>query len=376
MPTDKRKRTRGVPYIDTEANGVWYVYWSVGRRSKRQSLGTESEVQALANFADWIKLGLGTKERVAEPDALLIEDLWDVYDEKHVQPHTVGKATAGYAWANLRPHFGALTIKDFGQGAVDDYAARRADGRIGRKAKSVTIRRELATLIAALNFCTTSAGGKLIAKSDVETIRLPSAGLPRDRWLRMDEMQRLLNAAAEMRQGSKLSRGERFLWLGLETAARKEAIMDLTWDRVDFETNVIHYDVPGRQQTKKRRAAVPISANLRPVLQRAFDERENELVMTNKAAIWATIQFIAVRAGYTTKTVEKGHKPRATGISPHVLRHTAATHMARRGVPLWVIAKILGNTLAMVEKVYAKWVPENPAGTVDMISGGVLEAAE
>ena len=28
--------------------------------------------------------------------------------------------------------------------------------------------------------------------------------------------------------------------------------------------------------------------------------------------------------------------------------------MARNGVPLWVIAKILGNTTAMIEKVYAE----------------------
>jgi integrase len=66
----------------------------------------------------------------------------------------------------------------------------------------------------------------------------------------------------------------------------------------------------------------------------------------------------------------------STGISPHVLRHTAATHMARRGVSLWMIAKVLGNTTALVERVYAKWVPENAVGTVDLISGGVLETTE
>jgi hypothetical protein len=30
----------------------------------------------------------------------------------------------------------------------------------------------------------------------------------------------------------------------------------------------------------------------------------------------------------------------------------------------------------MVERVYAKWVPENAVGTVDLISGGVLETTE
>jgi integrase len=173
-----------------------------------------------------------------------------------------------------------------------------------------------------------------------------------------------------------MTRAERFLWIALETAARKQAILDLTWDRVDFETNTIHFDVPGRARTKKRRAAVSISSALRPVLERAYKERIGDLVLDNKAAVWKSIQVAAIKAGFSDQPIVRGAKPRATGISPHVLRHTAATHMARRGVPLWKIAQVLGNTLAMVEKVYAKWTPDDPAGTVDMISGGVLEAAE
>ena len=381
--SEKAKRarqtgTRGVPKPSKAANGYWYATWSDGRRSRRTSLGTQDETQALKTFAQWVLIEGWNKggSPGAEARVYTIADLWSVYMDKHVKPNVVGQATIGYAWQNLEPHFGPLSVDQITQGAVDQFIAKRASGRLGRPAKPITIRRELATLIAALNFCTTSAGNKLIGKADIETIRMPHPGEPRDRWLRMDEMQRLLKAAGEARRGDRLSRGERFLWLALETAARKQAILDLTWSRVDFEIGVIHYDVPGREKTKKRRASVPISSALRPVLERAFAEREGDLVMDNKAEVWATVQFIAMRAGFSTQTVAKGEKPRATGISPHVLRHTAATHMARRGVPLWVIAKILGNTLAMVERVYAKWMPDDPAGTVDLISGGVLETTE
>lgn len=135
------------------------------------------------------------------------------------------------------------------------YVAGRAEGRIGRPARSVTIRRELATLIAGLNFCADPRrGAPLIDRAAVPAIVLPDAGRPRDRWLRMDEVQRLLDAAAAGRRSERMSRVERFLWLALFTAARKQAILELTWERVDLEANVIHYDVPGRRQTKKRRA--------------------------------------------------------------------------------------------------------------------------
>jgi integrase len=374
MPQDKRQtRPRGVPYIDTEDNGVWYVYWSDGRRSKRQSLGTRKEDEALARFAEWIRQDVRNKAEDGGSVDYTIAELWSVYDTKHVQTDTVmpaGRATIGYAWKNLEPHFGPLTLAQFTQEQVDLYVAKRG-------AAPATIRREIATLIAALNFCAGKRGGRLIPPLDKDDIDLPPDSPPRDRWLTMEEVQRLLTAAGEGRRGERLSRVERFLWLALFTAARKEALLDLTWDRVDFETNTIHLNVPGRRLTKKRRADVTIATQLRPILERAFKERTGKFVLDHQADdMWASIQYVAMRAGFSDQKVARGASPKATGISPHVLRHTAATHMARRGVPLWKIANILGNTLSMVEKVYAKWVPENPAGTVDLISGGVLEPAE
>jgi integrase len=206
---------------------------------------------------------------------------------------------------------------------------------------------------------------KLLKPSEVPHFKLPAASEPRDRWLRTAELQKLIDAAAEIRRGDYLSRGEIFLWLALETAARKTAIVELTWDRVDFETKTIDYNVPGRKKTKKRRSTVPISKALLPILVRAFEERntESDLVLGNKHDPWKSIRLIAKRA-------------KVPGVSQHVLRHTAATHMARRGVPLWQIAGILANTVAMVEKVYAKHAPDGLVDAVNAISSGQLEAAE
>lgn len=377
MPTDKKTTTRrrGVPRIDVEANGYWYVYWSVGRRSKRESLGTQKEDEALARFAEWLRQGLGDRDGGVPAKAdYTVADLWGVYDKKRVEEMMeAGAATARYGWKNLQPHFGPVLFSAVDEGSVERYVGvRRAAG-----AAPATIRREVATLFAALRFCGSKKGGRLIDATGLDDIDLPPDSEPRDRWLTMPEVQRLLDAAGEQRRGDRLSRVERFLWLALFTAGRKQALLELTWDRVDFETNTIHLAVPGRQITKKRRASVTIASQLRPVLERAFAERTSAHVLDHEADdMWASIQYVAIRAGFSEQKVGRGKSPKSTGISPHVLRHTAATHMARRGVPLWKIAQILGNTLAMVERVYAKWVPEDAEGTVDLISGGVLEAAE
>jgi integrase len=117
--------------------------------------------------------------------------------------------------------------------------------------------------------------------------------------------------------------------------------------------------VPGRKRTKKRRAVVPISQALWPVLQRMHKERVNDLVLDTESEVGRLLERIAQRAGIAD-------------VTPHVLRHTAATHMARRGVPLYFVAKVLGDTIATVERIYAKHAPEDLRGAVDQISGEVV----
>lgn len=342
--------------------GIYFIRWTEpgprGRRgrSKRQSTRTSDVAKATTFFAEWLKL---EQSSPMPGEKFTVADLWSIYDKKHVQVNVIDGARIDNAWKNLAPHFGALAVSGITDDIVSAYTAKRASGAIGEPANGGTVRLELSYLIACLNWCShKKRKPPLVDRAAVPHIELPPASEPRDRWLTTDEIQRLLAAAAEMRQGERLSRIERFLWLALETAARKTAIYTLPWSRVDFETGVIDYNEPGRARTKKRRAVVPISKALLPVLQRAYAERgADDLVMTTPTDIADALDRVAVRAG-------------VPDVSPHVLRHTAATHMARRRVPLWLVAKVLGNTLAMTERVYAKHCPEDLREAVNTISGG------
>lgn len=362
-----------VPKLDKANNGYWYAVWSDAGRSKRKSMGAQDSAVAKERFAQWLLLG-GENPLAAPLKTCTVADAWAFYEDRHIRRHVAAPETLAFNWKNLAPHFGPLPIEAVNQDAIDGYVEKRTSGRLGRAVKPQTCRKEISALLACLNFCSTPPN-VLFGAELVQRVKLPEAGEPRDRWLTADEMKRLFDHLRETR-GARLSRVERFCWLALETAAREQAILDLTWDRVDFEAGVIHYDVPGRRKTKKKRAAVPISRALRPILERAHAERTGPLVLDNKGAVWALVQHAVIGAGLAPpQKIERSAKPRATGISPHVFRHTAATHMARRGVSLYAIAKVLGNTYQVVEKTYAKWSPDDPAGTVDKISNGVLEGA-
>lgn len=354
-----------IPELRASADGIYYAYWSEARRSKRKSMRTADATAAQAAFGRWL-LSRGTMAP-ANNTAYTMAECWAVYWSRHVEVEVVATDTLAFAWAALKPHFGDLPAGRFDQASVNAYVKAR-----GRTVRGSTMRRELLSLAAALRFCALPAQG-MLPPGSVPSVKLPPDSPPRERWLTDDEAQRLLAAAETLRRGERLSRAERFLWLALYTAGRKTAISELTWDRVDFETRVIHLDIPGRKQTKKRRASVPISARLLPVLQRAHDERVGALVLGTTNDIWRDVQLAAIEAGLGGVKPEPGKMPKATGVSPHVLRHTAATHMARRGVPLWKIAKILGDTLATVERVYAKHCPDDLREAVDTISAGQAE---
>lgn len=370
------------PYLKKDDKGTWYIHWTENRIGKRISSRSKDLARAKEFLATW--LVMDAKAPAPDGAGLTLSEVWSKYFTQHVL-RNAGQYGAEQAWKQLQPHFGALAASGLTQSAVDLYVNKRTTGRLGRLVKPHTVTKELAYIRAAVKFCA-DPRRKIIPAEFANVLTLPAQAPARDRWLRTEEIQKLLDAAARMRAATgakRLSRVERFLWLALETAGRKSAILDLTWGRVDFETNVIRLDVPDRKKTKKRRATVPMSKALRPIMERAFAERldprrADGLVMDNKGEVWDLIQQTVLAAGLAPSqpTPIKRRKRKATGISPHVMRHTAATHMARRKVPLYIIAEILGNSLKMVAEVYGHHAKDDLQHAVDAISGATLEAAE
>lgn len=326
-------------------------------RSRRKSMGTADMDVAKTKLGEFL---LMERNQATPGVALTVADLWAVYFRKHVERNTESANNTKAMWAGLSVKFGALTLSSVSQDTVDEYEDAREEGDIGGQAVTAsTIRRELGALRACFNWC---AKRGIVAKALLPDFDLPAEGRPSDRWLSADEIERLLAAARAVSKKKdktgRMGRGERFLWIGLQTSKRSAAIRELRWPFVDWQTNVIDFDVPGRKITKKRRGVVPISTALRGPLLQMYKERlsDDGHVLDSPAPVLRLVKTIAKEAG-------------VADVTPHVLRHTAATNMARAGMPLWKVAKILGNTTAMVERVYAKHAPDDLREAIDTITG-------
>ena len=183
-------------------------------------------------------------------------------------------------------------------------------------------------------------------------LEIPSAPQPRDRWLTRDEATRLLAAA-------RAPHVRLFLALALHTAGRAGALLALRWDAVDLPARLLNL---GGSVGNKGRAVVPINDALLPLLTEAHRGRTSKWVIEH-----GSNQVGSVATG-TRAAARRAGLP---GVTPHILRHTAATWMAQAGVPMVQIARFLGHrTTATTESVYAKHGPEYLRCAAAALTGG------
>jgi integrase len=291
-----------------------------GHPRKRIATGTDDRGRAEAVAGEiWRRLNRPTQERVS--------DLWTPYSQDRIA-NGGSEARLKSLWKTLEPAFGYKLGRAITKADCRDYAAKRK--REG-KANS-TVKTELEALRACLRW----HYGK-----EAPIIVAPSPSKPRDRYLTQDEARKLLASieAPHVRL---------FVTLALATGARMGAILDLTWDRVDFEHGTIDFMPAGRDKTNKRRTVVAMAAKAREAL----------LEMREGALTDHVIEYGGKPVASVKRAIRAASRRSGVPCSPHVFRHTAAVWMAQADVPMQKIAQVLGHTSTRVtEHTYARYSP-------------------
>lgn len=127
-------------------------------------------------------------------------------------------------------------------------------------------------------------------------------------------------------------------------------------------------------KTKKRRE-VPIAPDLRPILEAHLEHYASEEWVTPAILDAARPLSPEVFTEHYERVVldaelTYGRKPK-DGVTYHTLRHTFASWLIMRRVDLYTVAKLLGNSLQMVESTYAHLAPDFRQRAVDTLAGAV-----
>lgn len=249
----------------------------------------------------------------------------------HTRRQDGWKAMRGF-WENVDP---AL---------IDERMCR--DYRARRKVGDATARYELMQLSTALGWAVKN--GQLDKRP---AIWLPATPEPKTRHLTRAEFDRFFAAV-------RADHARLYVMLGLHTMARPSAILDLTWDRVDFMRRQIDFRPPGRARTAKRRTVLPINDELLPALQTGHKAR--------------TCEFVIERGGERVASIKKAFQAasqRSTvHATPYTLRHTGAVWAAEQGVSMAELAQFLGHdTMETTFRHYARFSPDHLRGVADSL---------
>ena len=262
----------------------------------------------------------------------------------------------------LNDFWGARKLADVTGETCREYV--RVRGSVGGA------RRDLEDLRAAINHHAKEGLHRGIVR-----VALPARGTPRTRWLDRKEAAALLRVCWRTRETQTVHRGRhkgqkigtdkrplrhlaRFILIGLYSGTRAAAIAaasPIAGDSrsfVDLENGVFYRLPQGKVATKKRQPPIPIPPRLLAHLRRwvakgivheHFVEWHGQGVQSVKTAFKTAVRLAKLSGN----------------VTPHTLRHTAATWLMQAGVDKWEAAGFLGMSVEMLDRVYGHHHPNH-----------------
>jgi integrase len=307
------------------------------------------------------------KERDIE--AIDVADVLSIYDDD-TRDRQVNKRKFDERLKRLNDFWGGRMLSDVTGETCREYV--RIRGNHGGA------RRDLEDLRAAINHHAAEGFHRGIVR-----VVLPAKGLPRDRWLTREEAAKLLWTCWRHREMQVRHRGTdkgrklptdkrplrhlaRFILIGLYTGTRAAAIASASpiaqqgRSFVDLDRGIFYRLAQGTQATSKRQPPVPLPPRLLAHLRRWQDKGI------------AKQHFVEFN-GQPVKSVKTAFKTAVSlsklqgKVSPHTLRHTAATWLMQIGVSTWDTAGFLGMSEKTLRDVYGHHHPDYLQGAAKAI---------
>ena len=305
-------------------------------------------------------------------DEIDIADVLAIYDEDCGERQK-NKPKYDERLIRLTKWWGGKTLASVTGESCRDYVKfRRSNGGS---------RRDLEDLRAAINY-----HAKQGFHRGVVCVVLPEKGLPRERWLTRSEAAKLLWTCWRYREtqtvhigklkGQKIETNKRplrhiarFILIGLYTGTRAGAIATASPYRaegksfVDLDSGIFNRLAVGKRASAKRQTPVPLPNRLLAHLR-----RWSRLGISKCHFVeWNGTPVSSVKTGFGSAVRIAGLDVTVGNVTPHTLRHTAATWLMQAATPMWEAAGFLGMSEKTLRDTYGHHHPDHLRGAANAI---------
>lgn len=333
------------------------VYEKVGWRSEGYTAVHASEVRA-----ERIRK-LRHPEQFAEPEKpvsdMTFAEAWVLFDTRWL-PNVKSPESERYRYrVHIEPRFGAVALSAITPLMLEDFkhelqgrATQRGDGTLS----SSTVRLILGDIRRVY---------RKLAEWELYTgtlptarLKLPRADNQRERFLTPKEADRLLGALEIVS-----CTWWRISMISLYTGMRLGEILALRGQDIDLASGIIHVN------GKTGRRAAYISATIRPVIERLMPRSPSDLLFQTRDGTEINVKTQSKSFAKAVELVglNRGVTDRLRRVVFHTLRHTFASWLAQRDVPLYTIGELIGHTTTQMTRRYAKLSPDSKRSAINLI---------
>jgi integrase len=264
------------------------------------------------------------------PGEIQVSDVLNLYVDAAGASVSRPAALAGRLEA-LIDFFGAMALADVNGPSCRSYAAQRGS--------PAAARRELEDLRAAINL-----HRKEGLCNAVVSVTLPARSKPRERWLSRSEVAKLIWSAWRYRQPQrgKVTSFEQLPGRGF----------------VDLDSGLFHRLAADAIETDKRRPTIRVPIRLLGHMRRWHANGARHLIEFDHLPV------ASIKKAFAQVVDDAG----LTGVSPHVVRHTAITWSMQAGADPWSVGGYAGVSPKLIESTYGHYHPDHLAAVGEVLA--------
>jgi integrase/recombinase XerD len=261
--------------------------------------------------------------------------------ERGLAPNTL--AAYRHDLALYCEHLGGMSLLDAGPAKISGFLKFL----YGRGLKPRSAARAIAALRSLYRFLQIE---KAIDRNPTAVVDSPRIFVPLPHFLSLEEVDRLL-AAPDLTSPAGI-RDRAMIEVLYATGLRVSELIGLRLDGVHLDSGFVRCIGKGNKER-----VVPLGATardaVRDYLKAARGQHASEtLFLTPRGAPLSRMEFWRILRAYALKA---GIRKR---ISPHVLRHSFATHLLERGADLRAVQMMLGHAEIATTQIYTHVIRE------------------